>query len=30
MLTQNDVIYFVVTDRFYNGDPDNDKDVNLW
>ena len=29
MLTQNDVIYFVVTDRFYNGDSDNDQDVNL-
>jgi alpha-amylase len=29
MLTQDDVIYFVVTDRFYNGDSDNDQDVNL-
>jgi len=29
MLTQDDVIYFVITDRFYNGDPQNDQGVNL-
>ncbi len=29
MLTQDDVIYFVVTDRFFNGDPNNDQDVDL-
>jgi glycosidase len=28
MLTQDDVIYFVITDRFCNGDPDNDRDVD--
>jgi alpha-amylase len=27
MLTQGDIIYFVVTDRFCNGDPHNDYDV---
>ena len=29
MLTQDDVIYFVITDRFFNGDHNNDKDVDL-
>lgn len=29
MLTQDDVIYFVVTDRFCDGDPNNDQDVDL-
>ncbi len=29
MLTQDDVIYFVATDRFANGDPDNDFDVDV-
>lgn len=28
MITQDDVIYFVVTDRFCNGDPDNDFNGN--
>jgi glycosidase len=28
MLTQDDVIYFIVTDRFANGDSDNDFDVD--
>jgi alpha-amylase len=28
MLTQDDIIYFVVTDRFANGDHDNDADVD--
>jgi glycosidase len=28
MLTQDDVIYFVITDRFRNGDPENDFNVN--
>jgi glycosidase len=28
MLTQDDVIYFVITDRFCNGDPNNDQDVD--
>ncbi|CAN5182003.1 hypothetical protein BH11PAT4_BH11PAT4_3600 [soil metagenome] len=29
MLTQDDVIYFIVTDRFSNGDSENDQDVDL-
>ncbi|MBX7056661.1 MAG: hypothetical protein K1X75_01255 [Leptospirales bacterium] len=29
MLRQNDVIYFLLTDRFFNGDPDNNRDVDL-
>jgi glycosidase len=29
MLTQDDIIYFVVTDRFANGDPHNDYDVDV-
>ncbi len=29
MLTQDDVIYFVITDRFCNGDPYNDRDVDI-
>ncbi len=29
MLTQDDVIYFVVTDRFCDGDPGNNRDVDL-
>ena len=28
MLTQDDIIYFVLTDRFADGDPDNNFDVN--
>lgn len=28
MLTQDDIIYFIMTDRFANGEPDNDFDVN--
>lgn len=28
-LSQNDLIYFVMTDRFYDGDKSNDKDVNV-
>lgn len=28
MISQDDVIYFVLTDRFFNGDPGNDHDVN--
>lgn len=27
MLTQDDIIYFIVTDRFSNGDPENDFDI---
>lgn len=27
-ITQNDMIYFIMTDRFYDGDTTNDKDVN--
>lgn len=27
MITQDDIIYFIVTDRFYNGDPDNNINV---
>ena len=26
--SQEDVIYFIMTDRFYDGDTSNDKDVN--
>ncbi len=29
MLRQNDVIYFLLTDRFYDGDPNNNADVDL-
>ena len=29
MVTQDDVIYFVIADRFFNGDPNNDQDVDL-
>jgi glycosidase len=29
MLTQDDVIYFVITDRFCNGDAGNDQDVDI-
>ena len=28
MLSQNDIIYFIMTDRFCDGDPDNNFDVN--
>lgn len=27
MLTQDDILYFVITDRFSNGDPENDFDI---
>ena len=29
MLSQDDIIYFILTDRFYDGDPGNDFDVDL-
>lgn len=28
MITQDDIIYFVITDRFYNGDQTNDHNIN--
>lgn len=29
MLTQDDIIYFIITDRFFDGDPDNNQDVEI-